>query len=342
MLACYTTGAALAFGGAWVLARPPMARALELLETDPVLRDEPGYLSTAMLAPAWMGEPSRILGFLDRRLDKAREMGALGVLPLALSLLAAGAAHQFGWHEVAYAFAGETVEIGEELGFVTDVSNAYAVLAWELAARSAHEQATKWLVRARGLDQRAEITGTAVYVELVDAFAALCRGDAKRVAELLEARIAADGGRLPRGDYELGVAPDLVEAYLALGRRTNATRLAARHAELHGTSADPTVRGQAFRLLGMTADDEADAEVFFAGAHDAHAEGSNAFEAARTRLAHGSSLRKRGRRIDARAQLGAAADAFTTLGLTVGPSAQRRKAPPPGSSRADEARRMTR
>ena len=315
MLACYTTGAALAFGGAWDLARPPMARALELLETDPVLRDEPRYLSTAMLAPAWMGEPSRILGFLDRRLDKAREMGALGVLPLALSLLAAGAAHQFGWHEVAYAYAGETVEIGEELGFVTDVSNAYAVLAWELAARGEHEQATKSLVRARGLDQRAEITGTAVYVELVDAFAALCRGDAKRVAELLEARIAADGGRLPRGDYELGVAPDLVEAYLALGRRTDATRLAARHAELHGTSADPTVRGQAFRLLGMTADDEADAEVFFAGAHDAHAEGSNAFEAARTRLAHGSSLRKRGRRIDARAQLGAAADAFTTLGL---------------------------
>ena len=314
MLACYTTGAALAFGGAWDLARPPMARALELLETDPVLRNEPRYLSTAMLAPAWMGEPSRILGFLDRRLDKSREMGALGVLPLALSLLAAGAAHQFGWHEVAYAYAGETVEIGEELGFVTDVRTPTP--SWPGSLPLAASTAGNEVARARrGLDQRAEITGTAVYVELVDAFAALCRGDAKRVAELLEARIAADGGRLPRGDYELGVAPDLVDAYLALGRRTDATRLASRHAELHCTSTDPTVRGQAFRLLGMTADDEADAEVFFAAAHEAHAEGSNAFEAARTRLAHGSSLRKRGRRIDARAQLGAAADAFTTLGL---------------------------
>ncbi|MGS0685395.1 AAA family ATPase [Nakamurella sp. GG22] len=315
MLACYTSGAALAFGGEWDLAHPPMSRALELLETDPVLRDEPRYLSTAMLAPAWMGEPARILGFLDRRLDTARDMGALGVLPLALSLLAAGAAHQFGWHEIAYAYAGEAVEIGEELGFVTDVAMAYAVLAWELAARGEHDQAASSLARARQLDDRAEIVGTAVHVELVDAYAALCRGDLARVVEVLEARIAADGGRFPRGDYELGVAPELVEAYLGLGRRADAVALADRHAALHSASADPTIRGQAWRVRAMTSDDHAQAENFFACAHEAHASGSNAFETARTHLAHGTALRRTGRRIDARSYLRTAENAFSTMGL---------------------------
>ncbi len=315
MLACYISGAALAFGGDWQLAYTPMSRALDLLETDPVLREDPRYLAMALLAPAWMGEPDRALSFLERRLDKAREMGALGVLPLTLSLLAGGAAHQLGWHEAAFAYAGEAVEIGEELGFVSDVSFAYAVLAWELAARGDHDAAAASLARARELGVRAEIAGVAVHLELVDAFAALCRGDLTRVVAVLEARIAADGGRFPRGDYELGVAPDLVEAYLGVGRRADATRLAARHAALHRTSPDPTIRGHALRLLGMTADDEAGAEGFFAAAHEAHAAGSNAFEAARTHLANGTALRKRGHRIDARMHLRVAEDAFATLGL---------------------------
>jgi len=59
MLACYTRSAALAFAGQWEQARPPGLRALELLESEPALRDDPRYLAIAILAAGWIGEPAR-------------------------------------------------------------------------------------------------------------------------------------------------------------------------------------------------------------------------------------------------------------------------------------------
>ena len=91
MLACYTRAAALAFAGQWEQARPPGLRALELLESEPALRDDPRYLVVALLAAGWIGEPARALTYVDRRLDAARARGAIGVLPLALDVIAAGA-----------------------------------------------------------------------------------------------------------------------------------------------------------------------------------------------------------------------------------------------------------
>ena len=84
MLACYTRAAALAFAGKWAAARLPGLRALELWKSEPALRDDPRYLVIALLAAGWIGEPTRALTYLDRRIDAARARGAIGVLPLAL------------------------------------------------------------------------------------------------------------------------------------------------------------------------------------------------------------------------------------------------------------------
>ncbi len=105
-----------------------------------------------------------------------------------------------------------------EFGAGTDATTLTAIREW-YAARGLPAEAERSLAAARRLADVAGVSAGAVQVHLVDAFAALCRGDLARVVEVLEARIAADGGRLPRGDYPLGVAPDLVEAYLGLGRR---------------------------------------------------------------------------------------------------------------------------
>ena len=226
-----------------------------------------------------------------------------------LSLIAGGGM-LFGRHQEGYALAGEAVELGTELGYVADVAIAYELLAWQQASRGLHAEAGRSLAESRRLTDRAGVSAAAVHVHLIDAYAALCRGDLDRVVELLEGRIAADGGRLPRGDYPLGVAPDLVEAYLGLGRRDDAAALAARHAELHRDSPLPEPRAHAARLAGLLAGDEAAAEAAFAAAYEAHAD---PFEAARTRLLHGSRLRRAGRRVEARPQLRAAADAFAAL-----------------------------
>jgi DNA-binding NarL/FixJ family response regulator len=154
-----------------------------------------------------------------------------------------------------------------------------------------------------------------VHVELVEAFCAQCSGDLPRVVAVLEHRIKTDGGRQPRGDYPLSVVPDLVEAYLGLGRRDDACDIAAQHIELHRESAEPERRAEAHRLAGILADNAVAAEAEFEAAHRAHEAGFDVFSAARTRLAHGQRLRRAGARIAAREQLRAAAAAFQTMGL---------------------------
>ena len=286
MLVAYSAAAALAFAGRWDEAASPALRALDLLEQTPVLRDDPRYLQVAGLAAGWARTFEHVYRDAPRRLELARSLGAIGVLPLILSLLA-GAASLFGRHQEAFAYAGEAVELGTELGYVVDISIAQELLAWELAARGRPEQAQEALHAARLLQERAEVAAAAVHVELVEAFCALCSGELPRVVAVLEHRITVDGGRQPRGDYPLSVAPDLVEAYLGLGRRDEARDIAARHAELHRESADPEMRAEAHRLAGMLAEDPTDAEAEFEAAHRAHAAGFDAFSAARTRLAHG-------------------------------------------------------
>ena len=314
MLACYTRAAALAFAGQWERARPPGLRAIELLESEPALRDDPRYLVVALLAAGWIGEPLRALTYLDRRIDAARARGAIGVLPLALDVIAAGAV-QFGRHEVAYAYAGEVVELGIELGYVVDVGSANCTLAIESAARGRHEDAVRAIAEAKRLTAIAGVAGAAVQVHLADSFCALCRGDYPLVVSILEQRITVDDGRLPRGDYPLSVAPDLVEAYLALGRRPDALALAARHAALHQKSANPDICAHVNRLAGMTAEDDDRADESFRLAHEMHAQGTDPVAAARTRLLHGSVLRRAGRRIAAREQLRAAAESFRAMGF---------------------------
>ena len=311
MLARYVEGAATAFAGRWAQARDPLARALHLLETDPLLRSEPRYLHVALLAPSWMGEAERVAGFLDRRLSHARAVGALGVLPLALSLVAGGAT-ALGLHREAFAYAGEAVELGEELGFVADVAISHEVLAWQLAARGRHDEARQSLRRARELAARAEVTAGAVQVDLVEAFAALCRGDLVRVVDVLERRMSVDDGRLPRGDYPLSVVPDLVEALLGLDRRDRAVDIAHRHAAMHTDSPDPTIRAHVFRIAGLIATDDDRADAAF---EQAYATGADPFDTARTRLVHGSRLRRAGQRTQARGQLRTARETFAGLGM---------------------------
>ena len=143
----------------------------------------------------------------------------------------------------------------------------------------------------------------------------LCRGDFPVVVDVLQQRIVVDGGRLPRGDYPLSVAPDLVEAYLALGRRDAALAIAAQHAELHSQTDVPAIRAQVHRIAGMVDDNDDRADESFRQAHELHARGSDPLAAARTRLLHGSRLRRAGNRIAAREQLRIAADAFQSMGL---------------------------
>jgi DNA-binding CsgD family transcriptional regulator len=114
-------------------------------------------------------------------------------------------------------------------------------------------------------------------------------------------------------DTDLSPAPELVEAYLHLGRVDDAAAAAARHEESARAKGQPWALARAGRTRGLLAPDD-NLEQEFEAALRLHEKTPDVFETARTRLAYGARLRRAGRRKRAREELRGAVEAFDALG----------------------------
>ena len=313
-LAAWVRGSALVQGGEPDLGRSLLQRAVERMDGEPVLREDPRFLVLFILGHAWLGDAHAAAPSIERRIRVARERGALGVLVAALSMTAHGRAEILGDHTGAFADAGEAVELAEHLQYVADAAPATELLAWQYAARGRPDLARTHLDRARTLLDRAGTTEVAAHQALTAAFCALCRGDLAETAGLLEARLAADGGVGALGE-PLGVAPLLVEAYTGLGRGAEAGALAARYAEV-SRGGPPATAALVARCRALTTPAPGEAEAAFEEALAHHAATPDGFEGPHTRLLYGAWLRRSGRRTDARRQLEAAAVRFAAMDLS--------------------------
>lgn len=309
----YFDGVAALMLGDYEVGRSSMAAAMQLLVSEPDLRDDTRYLILTLFSAGWLGLTPDLVRFIEGRLAHARDRGALGVLVTALAMSSYGRAES-GDHAGAFADAGEAVDLAGELGYVADAAPALEMLAWQHAARGNHDEARAQLERAAQLVEQAGTTNVAAHLALARAFCALCRDDLAEVVRLLEVRLVVDGGQGAMGEV-LGVAPLLVEAYEAIGRHSDATSLAARFS----TAPDLDSRTKALveRCVALTADDDASASAAFERALVSHAEAFDAFEHARTELLFGARLRRTGERVAARSHLRAARDAFLTMDLTL-------------------------
>ena len=314
MLSAYLPGAARVVEGRADLGVPLVNRAVELLESDPGLRDDPRHLVVSLLCARWLMDPSSALSYADRRINGAREAGALGVLATGLSLLAGGLTW-LGDHVRAYAYAGEAVELLEALGITADPGVAYEAAATESACRGLHDEARRLLDRARvnvavnGFDQMPPHLARAV------ALCALCRGDLAEVVDVLEDQVARFNG-VGRYLEPLGVAPLLVEAYLGLGRHDDARALTARFGAAQSDQPYPHVAAMVARCEGLVASELDDAVLAFERSLALHTAQPERLEVARTRLLYGMRLRRGGRRVDARVHLEAARREFVAMDLT--------------------------
>ena len=335
-LAAWVVGAAHLHAGEPELGRPHVRRALELMESEPSLTDEPRLLLFTMLGLGWLDDPLSWVPGVERRLRLARERGALGALVPALSMSAYGRAELLGDHPGAFADAGESVELAEQLGYVADAAPSLELLAWEHAARGQHDEARRHLDRARALVARSGTSAVAAHLAINAAFCALCRGDLDGTVLILEARLAADDGVGSLGE-PLGVAPLLVEAYVGLGRRTDAAALTSRYAEV-SSSPLPQTAALVARCRALTAGDDEQAVAAFEESLRCHARSPDEFETARTRLLYGSWLRRAGRRTEARDQLEASARRFAEWDLTLW--AQRAEAELRATGRTARPRRL--
>ena len=315
MLALYLPGAARVVEGRPDLGAPLIRQALELLESDPVLRDDPRHLPVFLLCARWLMDPQAVAGFTERRFARAREGGALGVLAMALSLYSGGLAW-LGDHVRAHAYAGEAVELVETLGYAADPGVACEIAALETAARGMHDEARQLLGHARRMVAINAFDPMPPHLARVVAFCATCRGDLDEVVDVLEDQLARFDGV---GLYlePLGVAPMLIEAYLGLGRDADARSLAARFAAAQAAEPIQAVAGMVARCDALVADSLDAAVPAFERALALLDGQPDRFEFAHTRLLYGMWLRRGGRRVAARAQLEAARRGFAEMELTL-------------------------
>lgn len=284
--------------------------AIALVESSPELTNDLQLLPWLAVAPIFLREAGVGRDLLQQALETARERAALGALPFVLNLIARDQATTDRL-AVAEATYREATELARESDQRTELVFGLAGLAW-LNARRGREQACRScaaeaLELSHELGTRLhEVWATTALGELE-----LGLGDAARAAAHLE-RQQELLSELGVTDVDLSPAPELIDAYVRLGRGAEAQRLAARLRAAAEAKGQPWSLARACRGHGVLADD-AEFTSFFDEALRHHAETPDAFEEARTRLAYGERLRRARRRVLARDQLRAALETFERL-----------------------------
>jgi DNA-binding CsgD family transcriptional regulator len=288
-------------------AEPLLVQAAEWLEQA----EDPWALGPVLAfgvgqAFCWLEDYDRARGLLQGGIEQARAWSAPALLPYGLLSLSELEFRTGAWAS-AYAAAGEAADLARETGQFSDEGYALAHLA-RVQAALGREGACR-ACAARSLERieqgGAEINRTLVgsvlgFLELGLGRAEAALGPLEEVATFLDA--------LPPGDPNaLQWAPDLVEAYVRVGRAEDAAGTLARQLA-HGRGGWARATGE--RCHGLLAADE-EFDLPFRRALELH---DTPFETARTELCYGERLRRAGRRTEARAQLHAALERFDRLG----------------------------
>jgi tetratricopeptide (TPR) repeat protein len=218
-------GMARIFGGDAAAGTEAVHEAVTLAENSAEVRDDLRLLPWLAITSLFLRQASAGRSLLDHALQTARSRAAIGVLPLALCLIARDQATTERW-AVAEATYQEAISLARESGQRTALAFGLAGLAWLQARRGREDEgrasAAEALELYRGMGARLhEIWATAALGEL-----ALGLGDAARALVLFEHQQQLLDDLLVT-DPDLSPATELVEGYLALGRHGDARRVAA-------------------------------------------------------------------------------------------------------------------
>jgi DNA-binding CsgD family transcriptional regulator len=240
----------------------------------------------------------------DRHLQLVRETGALGDLPVALS-------HRCQMH----VFAGELTAAASLLKAIQEATELtgsplapyHAVGAMAMRGRAA--EATRFMDRAR-----AEVTerGEGAGLEFIDWAEALLDNGLGRYEEALaSARRVIEEAELVPVNW---VMPELIEAAVRTGDHALAAETQQQLRERAMASGTEWALGLAARSQALTTADEG-AEDVYVEAIEHLMQTRMAVDLARAHLLYGEWLRRRNRRVDARAQLRTAHNMFTDFGM---------------------------
>ena len=247
-------------------------------------------------------ETLRVL--VGRSVELARERGALGVLPLALDFMA-----------VLRTFEGDLDAAGtllEEAEAIADATRTEPIGAARLtlAGFRGDERALSALIET--VEPRATARGDGMVLTFGEhARALLYNGLCRYDAALPYAESASARDELALAVWSL---PELVEAAHRCGKAEQASDALERLSERTQAAGTEWASGIEARSRALTASGR-EAEELFLEAIDKLSHCPLAPEQARAHLLFGESLRREGRRVDAREHLHAAHDIFTTIGM---------------------------
>jgi DNA-binding CsgD family transcriptional regulator len=273
--------------------------------------DEPERLLYAALAAEYLGDVTTEQALAARAVSHARTHGRVGSLPIALEVLATAEAWS-GQYAAAAADATEGLRILRDTGQAASAPDFLAFLARHAAVQGREDECR---AHAKEALERATALGMGLpAAEALHALALLDLGMG-RPAEAFE-RLHAMAGAAPGAGHprlaHLAVG-DLVEAAVLAGRADAAETALSSFEHWIEHSNAPPMRALLARCRGQLAAGEA-AASHFAEALRLHAGHDRPFERARTELLYGEALRRARRRLEARAHLRAALEAFERLG----------------------------
>jgi tetratricopeptide (TPR) repeat protein len=255
--------------------------------------EDPRRLMWAGVAAFFVGEQETGNALYARAVARARQEGAVGLLPQALEYLAP-VELAAGRLDAAAATASEGLRLARDTGNDTSACRHLTTLAHVAALRGDEDacrgHAAEALDRAaaRGLGLPATLAGYAL--ALLD----LGLGQpAEALARLQRLLAAAPGAGSPF--FAVYTVPDLVEAAVRAGRPDAAAAPLAAFEQLAALAGTPEMQAQLARCRGLLGPDEAAPAHFEAALalHDGH---GHPFDQARTELAYGETLRRARRR----------------------------------------------
>lgn len=262
-------------------------------------------------ASMW-ADQTRAERIVELLIARFREASAIGALPFPLTVRAMLRQRQGRWSE-AEADAEEAVRLAREIDQATIHGFCLSTLAHIEAARGRSELARSHACEGLALTDAAQAINLGIYLLGARGLAELAADRPEAAADALR-QAAERATRLRwREPNVVQFAGDLVEALVRTGAleeaKTTLDRLAA-DAELTGGAWAHAVLERGRMLLAPVEEVDGHARA----ALEWHARDGAPFERARTELAWGERLRRRRRRMDARAPLERALQTFRALG----------------------------
>jgi DNA-binding CsgD family transcriptional regulator len=290
------------------------ARATELLREgvgSAEKSDDPQAVGFAAACAMFAGDDARALTLFDRAAARARAAGAVTTLPVVLAPMAS-LEMWTGRFASAAAHASEGLRLARETGQDNPACHLRAVLAWIAAVQGRPEECRDLATDALALAIGHRLGPQAAIASWALAVLDLGGGRPDEAYSRLEALTGAGPGE-GHAIVKVFAAADLVEAAMRTGRQDRAGPALAALEAWTGHVGSAWSRALVARSRALLAPAE-EVDALFTTALAEHAGGGRPFDAARTALLYGESLRRRRRRAEARTHLRAACEAFERLG----------------------------